>query len=118
MQTRANALEEANRRLMESEKMSALGQLGAGIAHEVKNPLASIRGYAQLGLRKTPPDDPTAEYFRMIEKETGRSLEILKNLLKFSRQETAEMSGIDLNEVITDTVKLVAHQLAKRKVHV
>ena len=116
--TRDKALEEANQRLMESEKMSALGQLGAGIAHEVKNPLASIRGFAQLGLRKTPANDPMAEYFRTIEKETGRSLKILNNLLKFSRQETAEMSRIDLNDVVTDTVKLVTHQLGMKKVHV
>ncbi len=116
LMTRANALEEANQRLVQSEKMSALGQLGAGIAHEVKNPLASIRGFAQLGIRKTDPDDPMAEYFRTIEKETGRSLKILNNLLKFSRQETAEMSRVDINDVVTDTIKLVDHQLGMKKV--
>ncbi|HEU4403316.1 MAG TPA: ATP-binding protein [Candidatus Polarisedimenticolia bacterium] len=118
LQAREGALKEANRRLMESEKMTALGQLGAGIAHEVKNPMTSIRGYAQLGLRKVPADSPLAEYFQTIEKETGRSLEILKNLLRFSRQETAEMSLIDLNAVVTDTVKLVSHQLGMKKVSV
>ena len=116
--TRDQALKEASHRLAESEKMSALGQLGAGIAHEVKNPLAAIRGYAQLGLRKTSADDPMAEYFRTIEKETGRSLEILKNLLKFSRQEAVEMARLDVNQIVTDTTKLVAHQLAMKKVQV
>jgi len=116
--TRHEALEEANQRLMESDKMSALGQLSAGIAHEVKNPLASIRGYAQLGLRKIPPDNPMAMYFQTIEKQTGRALKILNNLLKFSRQEPAEMSRTDVNEVVTDTVKLVAHPLGMRKVQV
>jgi len=118
LSTRERALKEANQRLMESEKMSALGQLGAGIAHEVKNPLTSIRGYAQMGLRKVPGDHPLSEYFRTIEKETGRSLEILKNLLKFSRQETAEMTTIDLNAVVADTVKLVSHQLMMKDVRV
>ena len=116
LSTRETALRDANQRLMESEKMSALGQLGAGIAHEVKNPLTSIRGYAQMGQRKIPHDHPLGEYFRTIEKETDRSLEILKNLLKFARQETAEMSVIDLNAVVADTVKLVSHQLMMKEV--
>jgi two-component system, NtrC family, sensor kinase len=118
LSTREHALKSANQRLMESEKMSALGQLGAGIAHEVKNPLTSIRGYAQMGQRKIPHDHPLSEYFKTIEKETDRSLEILKNLLKFARQETAEMTVIDLNAVVADTVKLVTHQLMMKEVRV
>src|SRR6266704_3363091 len=118
LSTRERALKDANQRLMESEKMSAMGQLGAGIAHEVKNPLTSIRGYAQMGQRKIPHDHPLSEYFKTIEKETDRSLEILKNLLKFSRQETAEMTVIDLNAVVADTVKLVSHQLMMKEVRV
>jgi signal transduction histidine kinase len=118
LSTRERALKDANQRLMESEKMSAMGQLGAGIAHEVKNPLTSIRGYAQMGQRKIPQDHPLGEYFRTIEKETDRSLEILKNLLKFARQETAELTVIDLNAVVADTVKLVSHQLMMKEVRV
>jgi two-component system, NtrC family, sensor kinase len=116
LSAREVALKDANQRLMESEKMSALGQLGAGIAHEVKNPLTSIRGYAQMGQRKIPHDHPLGEYFKTIEKETDRSLEILKNLLKFARQETAEMTVIDLNAVVSETVKLVSHQLMMKEV--
>jgi two-component system, NtrC family, sensor kinase len=118
LSAREAALKEANTRLIESEKMTALGQLGAGIAHEVKNPMTSIRGYAQMGMRKVPEGTPLFEYFKTIEKETGRSLDILKNLLKFSRQETAEMSLIDVNTVVTDTLKLVTHQLQMKKVEV
>src|SRR5206468_12429104 len=78
----------------------------------------SIRGYAQLGQRKLPPGHLLGEYFRTIDRETTRSLEILKNLLRFSRQETAEMTRIDLNEVVADTVKLVSHQLMMKEVRV
>jgi signal transduction histidine kinase len=112
------ALQEANRRLIEGEKMTAIGQLGAGIAHEVKNPMTSIRGYAQMGLRKVSPESPLHEYFKTIERETGRSLEILKNLLRFARQETADLSRIDLNAVVADTVKLCGHQLQMKQVEV
>ena len=118
LSAREKSLKDANMRLMESEKMSALGQLGAGIAHEVKNPLTSIKGYAQMGQRKLPGDHPLMEYFRTIDRETDRSLEILKNLLRFARQETAEMSVIDLNAVVSDTVKLVTHQLMMKNVKV
>jgi signal transduction histidine kinase len=118
LSAREEALKDANRRLVESEKMTAIGQLGAGIAHEVKNPMTSIRGYAQLGMRRVAPDNPLHEYFATIEKETGRSLEILKNLLRFSRQETAEMSLIDLNAVVTDAVKLCSHQLGMKGIEV
>lgn len=118
LRSREQALNEANRMLVQSEKMTALGQLGAGIAHEVKNPMTSIRGYAQMGLRKVTPESPLHGYFETIEKETARSLEILKNLLRFSRQETAEMSPIDLNVVVGDVLKLVTHQLEMKGVKV
>jgi len=71
-----------------------------------------------MGQRKLPGDHPMSEYFKTIEKETERSLEILKNLLRFARQETAEMSVIDLNAVVSDTVKLVTHQLMMKDVKV
>ncbi len=115
---REGALKEATKSLMRSEKMTALGALGAGIAHEVKNPMTSIRGYAQMGLRKLDSKHPVYEYFRTIEKETGRSLDILKNLLRFSRQETSDLELIDLNPVIDDAMKLVSHQLEMKGVKV
>ena len=115
---REGALKEATKSLMRSEKMTALGALGAGIAHEVKNPMTSIRGYAQMGLRKLDSKHPVYEYFRTIEKETGRSLDILKNLLRFSRQETSDLELIDLNPVIDDAMKLVSHQLEMKGVQV
>ena len=73
--------------------MAAFGQLGAGIAHEVKNPLAGILGCAQLSLRKAREGQRHQQNLELIEKETQRCKTIIENLLKFARQEKADMSS-------------------------
>ena len=69
---RDKSLKKTQEALVQSEKMSAFGQLGAGIAHEVKNPLAGILGLAQLSLRKTGEDSPIRQNLTLIESETKR----------------------------------------------
>jgi len=91
--------------------MAAFGQLGAGIAHEVKNPLAGIIGLAQLLLRKVEKDGPLYENLAMIEKEARRSKTITENLLRFARQEKMEFARIDLNAVANESAAIVDHQL-------
>lgn len=110
-------LAQAQEALISSEKMAAFGTLGAGIAHEVKNPLAGILGFSELGMRKCKPDDPVMKYLLMIEKETRRCTEIIGNLLKFARREKVEFQPVDLNQVVADTYKLVNHQLGLKAVH-
>ncbi|MGI9262464.1 MAG: ATP-binding protein [Woeseiaceae bacterium] len=106
----------ANAALVQSEKLAAFGQLGAGIAHEVKNPLAGILGYAQLTLRKLDDDSPFRKNLDIIESETRRCTEIISNLLKFARQENAEMQPTDVNEVVDAALKIVDHQLGVNNV--
>ena len=112
LRQRDEDLEEAHQALVQSEKMAAFGQLGAGIAHEVKNPLAGILGYAQLALRKTGNDNPLSEKLQIIEKEAKRCTEIIGNLMRFARHERAEFQPIDVNEVIRDAVAITDHQLS------
>lgn len=111
LKQREESLLVAQRQLVQSEKMAAFGQLSAGIAHEVKNPLAGILGFVQLSQRKVEKDSPLFKNLQVIEKETKRCKEIIDNLMKFSRQEKVEFDRIGIGMVIEDAATIVRHQL-------
>jgi signal transduction histidine kinase len=116
LDSREKALKNAQQALIQSEKMAAFGELGAGIAHEIKNPLAGILGLAQLSMRKMDKGDPVYTNLGIIEKETNRCTHIIQNLLKFSRQEKVSFEAVDLNQVAKDAMAIVEHQLEMNKV--
>ncbi len=111
LKAREVALQDAQEALIQSEKMAAFGQIGAGIAHEVKNPRAGILGYAQLAMRKIGDEDPLRQKLEVIERETKRCTEIIGNLMKFARQETSAKREVDLSKVVADALEIVDHQL-------
>ena len=111
-------LREANAQLVQSEKMAAVGQLSAGLAHEVKNPLAGILGFAQLSRRSLQNPETIARNLDVIERETRRCTEIIGNLMRFSRQEPGERSATDVNMAVARAVGLVDHQLGLQKVQI
>ena len=116
LHTREEALEQAQAALVQSEKMAAFGQLGAGIAHEVKNPLAGILGYAQLALRKLENGNPLQKNLLIIEKETKRCKTIIDNLLKFARQEKTVHEPMEVNRIVQDSMVIMDHQLGINQV--
>jgi signal transduction histidine kinase len=113
---REKALRDAQVKLTQSEKLAALGQLGAGIAHEVKNPLAGILGCAQLSLRGAEDGTPLKKNLLLIEKETKRCKTIIENLLKFARRETSVLEPTDINRVVEDAVAIALHQLELQQI--
>jgi signal transduction histidine kinase len=111
-------LREAHEQLVHSEKMAALGQLSAGLAHEVKNPLAGILGYAQLTRRSLDSPEVITRNLDVIERETRRCTEIINQLMRFSRQEPAKRAACNVNEAVVRAIGLVEHQLGLASVQV
>lgn len=110
-QRMAQQLQSTEAQLVQSEKMAAFGQLGAGITHEVKNPMTSIVGFTQLALRKL--DDPAAaeELLKLVEQEALRCQEILVNFLKFARAGAGEQAPVQVSEVVQGAARILKHQL-------
>lgn len=115
---REQSLQKTQFALVQSEKMAAIGTLTAGLAHEVKNPLSAVLGYAQLAKRKLPESSGLHDHLDTIESETRRCNDIIGNLMQFSRQEKGEFIEICANEVVEKTVGIVDHQLSLENVRI
>ncbi len=110
--------QELERRLVQADKLSSIGLLAAGVAHEVNTPLAVISTYAQMLSKQVSEDEPKAKLLDKIAKQTFRASEIVNSLLNFSRTSPTEFLRIDINRVIRETASLVDHQFQKAGVAV
>lgn len=110
--------DELERRLVQADKLSSIGLLAAGVAHEVNTPLAVISTYAQMLAKQVSGDDQKSKLLEKIAKQTFRASEIVNSLLNFSRTSPTEFVDVDLNRVIRETLTLVEHQLQKASVEV
>jgi len=109
---------ELERRLVQADKLSSIGLLAAGVAHEVNTPLAVISTYAQMLAKQISGDAQKAPLLEKIARQTFRASEIVNSLLNFSRTSPTEYVSVDLNKVIRETLTLLDHQLAQASVKV
>ncbi len=110
--------EELERKLVQADKLSSIGLLAAGVAHEVNTPLAVISTYAQMLAKQVAGDEQKSKLLDKIARQTFRASEIVNSLLNFSRTSTTAFEDIDLNRVLRETVTLLEHQFQKASIDV
>jgi signal transduction histidine kinase len=111
LEERMAELQRTQAQLIGSAKMAAVGELAAGVAHELNNPLTAVLGFAELLLERTPPDDPSRPRLEAIARQAGRVRDIVANLLSFSRQTSFHREKADLNQVLHETLALIRLRL-------
>ena len=111
-------LEKTQKRNLQIEKMASLGQLSATVAHELNNPMAGILTYSKLIQKKINKGNLNGgeissilKHLQMIESESARSGEIVKNMLLFSRQEAMDMKQHQLDNIVNSSLDLISHHL-------
>jgi PAS domain S-box-containing protein len=107
---------ELESQLSQADKLSSIGLLAAGVAHEVNTPLAVISSYAQMLSKQLQSDPQKGPLMEKITKQTFRASEIVNNLLNFSRTSGAEFADVDVNKIILDTLALLEHQFKTSRI--
>jgi hypothetical protein len=118
------AIEDVTQRVMmeeqlqQTDKLSSIGLLAAGVAHEVNTPLTGISSYSQMLMQQMPETDPRHQMLEKIHRQTSRASSIVNNLLNFSRVSDARLAPVNLNRVIDDTIQLLEAQLHNTEIEV
>ena len=122
LETTLSSLQRSHRaaqdRLAQSERLASMGQISAGVAHEINNPLSTILLYSHMLLKAHQEGDPEAEDIQMIVREANRCRAIMRGLLDFARQSRMVRAPTDLEKLITDMADTMNLKLAGRPVRV
>jgi signal transduction histidine kinase len=116
---RTRELREAQDQLLQSQKLAAVGELGAGVAHEINNPLAGVLGLTQLLLLRTKPEEAAHRSLKSIERESLKIRDIVANLLRFSQEQAgAGAAHVEANQVLDDALTMVQNQLMAQNIEI
>jgi two-component system sensor histidine kinase HydH len=118
LKEQTDVLFETEEHLRRTDRLSALGELSAGMAHEIRNPLGAIKGAVEILRDDYKPDQPKYEFIQILLKETDRLNHIVQEILGFAKPKHPEFQVIDLNEAIDSVLVLTAQEERKRGVTV
>ena len=118
VQKRGKQLEAAQMQLIQAEKMESVGRLSAGIAHEVKNPLAIIQMGADYLSEAVEGDETVAGVIGDIDDAVHRADTVIKGLLDFSHNDKLELKKTDLSAVVDESIRLVKHEMQLRNIDI
>jgi signal transduction histidine kinase len=116
LNARMEAQRSAENRLIQAAKLAAVGEMAAGIAHELNNPLTTVTGFSELVLEDLPLDFLYREELEMVSREAHRASDVVRRLLDFSRQGERTRIRADLNEVVNDVIALTRHLIQTNRV--
>jgi len=116
LNARMEAQRSAENRLVQAAKLAAVGEMAAGIAHELNNPLTTVTGFSELVLDETPADSSHRKELEMVLHEARRASAVVRRLLDFSRQGERLRTSADLNEIVHDVVALTRHLIQNSNV--
>jgi PAS domain S-box-containing protein len=102
-------LKRVQEQLAQAQKMETIGQLVAGIAHEINTPMGIVLGYAQLLLEEVKPESQAYNDLKIIEKQTRICKKIVADLLRFSRRTESTMKSLNINKTMEDVLTVVEH---------
>ena len=111
-------LKRLEEQLIQAEKLAAMGQMLAGVAHELNNPLTAILGVTELLRERPTADDVASRQLELTHRQARRAARIVQNLLEFSRPASPQKKPVDLNSIIERTLQLHEHSLRRNNVEV
>jgi signal transduction histidine kinase len=109
---------ENSKRLLKVERLSVLGQITSQVAHELRNPMTIIGGFAHSILKRTDEHDQNYEYLRIIANETERMENVLNNVLNFSKPDRPHLKRININELVNQTIEMMEPEIDSTKISV
>jgi two-component system NtrC family response regulator len=118
LKERTKQMIEIEEQLRRADKLTMLGQISAELAHEIRNPLSSIKGTVEIIKDDYTPDDKKYEFIRILTKETNRLNDVLNNFLNFTKGKVSTPSMVDVNLLVHDVINFLRLQFNKKKIKI